>query len=182
MQFRRAAGQYWYRRPPGSGKTAVLVERVVGLLLDEDHPVDADRLLVMTFSNAAALEMKQRIMARVSDMLAVHPDDEQLLRQQLLLGRAQIGTVHSFCISLIRENFQLLGISPNLRVADEKELEILRRDCAKRHGRTVPQRTRSGVCRAGRAVEQRTRRQQALLDFIFTLRLCAGASVLPQLA
>ncbi len=114
----------------GSGKTAVLVERVVGLLLDEDHPVDADRLLVMTFSNAAALEMKQRIMARVSDMLAVHPDDEQLLRQQLLLGRAQIGTVHSFCISLIRENFQLLGISPNLRVADEKELEILRRDCA----------------------------------------------------
>ena len=65
----------------GSGKTAVLVERVVGLLLDEDHPVDADRLLVMTFSHAAALEMKQRIMARVSDMLAVHLEDYQLLRQ-----------------------------------------------------------------------------------------------------
>lgn len=114
----------------GSGKTAVLVERVVGRILDLDDPVDADRLLIATFSNAAALEMKQRITARISQLIAESPENERLQRQQLLLGRAQIGTIHSFCIDLIRSNFQVLGVPSNIRVGDEKELEILRRDCA----------------------------------------------------
>ena len=65
----------------GSGKTAVLVERVVGRILDEKNPVDADRLLIVTFSNAAALEMKQRIMARMSELIAAHPEDRRLRRQ-----------------------------------------------------------------------------------------------------
>ncbi|MEM1483916.1 helicase-exonuclease AddAB subunit AddA [Oscillospiraceae bacterium PP1C4] len=115
----------------GSGKTAVLVERVVGRILDKHDPIDADRMLVVTFSNAAALEMKQRIIARVSGMLAENPEDARLQRQQLLLGRAQISTIHSFCLELIRSNFQLLGISSNMRIADQKELDILRRDCAR---------------------------------------------------
>lgn len=115
----------------GSGKTAVLVERVVGRILDEKNPVDADRLLIVTFSNAAALEMKQRIMARMSELIAAHPEDRRLRRQQLLLGRAQISTIHSFCLELIRSNFQALGIASNTRAADERELEIMRRDCAR---------------------------------------------------
>lgn len=115
----------------GSGKTAVLVERVVGRILDENDPVDADRLLVVTFSNAAALEMKQRIMARITALLTEHPGDARLKRQQLLLARAQISTIHSFCLELIRSNFQQLGISSNIRTADDKELDILRMDCAK---------------------------------------------------
>lgn len=114
----------------GSGKTAVLVERVIGRILDSENPIDADRLLVVTFSNAAALEMKQRILARINAMLAESPEDARLQRQQLLLGRAQISTIHSFCIELIRSNFQRLDISPGVRVADAKELEIIRRDCA----------------------------------------------------
>lgn len=115
----------------GSGKTAVLVERVIGRILDADNPIDADRMLVVTFSNAAALEMKQRIMEKISGMIAENPADERLQRQQLLLERAQISTIHAFCLELIRTNFQKLGISSNVRTGDEKELEILRRDIAR---------------------------------------------------
>ena len=115
----------------GSGKTAVLVERVIGRILDADNPIDADRMLVVTFSNAAALEMKQRIMEKISGMIAENPTDERLQRQQLLLERAQISTIHAFCLELIRTNFQKLGISSNVRTGDEKELEILRRDIAR---------------------------------------------------
>ncbi|MCI8650254.1 MAG: helicase-exonuclease AddAB subunit AddA [Anaerotruncus sp.] len=126
----------------GSGKTAVLVERVVGRILDKEQPVDADRLLVVTFSNAAALEMKQRIIARIGELLAAQPENEWLQRQQLLLGRAQISTIHSFCQELIRSNFQKLGIVSNIRVADEKELELLRLDCA---GQVVEQFHQDGM-------------------------------------
>lgn len=114
----------------GSGKTAVLVERVIHRILDKNNPIDADRLLVVTFSNAAALEMKQRIMARVNALLCENPNDALLKRQQLLLTRAHISTIHAFCLDLIRSNFQQLGISSNIRTADEKELDILRMDCA----------------------------------------------------
>ena len=88
-------------------------------------------MLVVTFSNAAALEMKQRIMEKISGMIAENPADERLQRQQLLLERAQISTIHAFCLELIRTNFQKLGISSNVRTGDEKELEILRRDIAR---------------------------------------------------
>lgn len=113
----------------GSGKTAVLVERVVSLLTDQPHPVDADRLLIVTFSNAAAAEMKQRIGARLSQLERASPGDLQLQRQLALLHSAQISTVHAFCLNLIRENFQKLDISPDFSIADEQELDILRADC-----------------------------------------------------
>lgn len=114
----------------GSGKTAVLVERVIGRILDEENPIDAHRMLVVTFSNAAALEMKQRIAARISSLVAQQPENAHLRRQQLLLERAQISTIHAFCMDLIKSNFHLLGLPSSLRVGDEKELEVLRRDCA----------------------------------------------------
>lgn len=135
----------------GSGKTAVLVERVVGRILDKINPVDADRLLVVTFSNAAAIEMKQRIMARVTALLAENPNNAHLKRQQLLLARAQISTIHAFCLDLIRSNFQKLGISSNIRTADDKELDILRMDCAKQSVERFYQQDKNGEF--GRLIE-----------------------------
>ncbi|WOC33406.1 MULTISPECIES: helicase-exonuclease AddAB subunit AddA [Caproicibacterium] len=110
----------------GSGKTAVLVERMVGLILDEHAPVDADRLLVVTFTKAAAAEMRDRIDKRLSQELRNHPASAFLQRQKILLSRAHIGTVDSFCSDLVRENFSLLGIPADFRVADPGEMEVLR--------------------------------------------------------
>lgn len=112
----------------GSGKTAVLVERVISRLLDEDDPCTADRLLIVTFSNAAAGEMKERISARIAALVAADPFNLRLKRQQLGLSRANISTIHSFCLDLIRTHFQKLGVSPDFRVADENELSVMRAD------------------------------------------------------
>jgi ATP-dependent helicase/nuclease subunit A len=110
----------------GSGKTAVLVERVIGMLTRQEDPVDADELLVVTFSNAAAREMKQRISRRLWELARDNPGDQRLARQQLLLESAQISTIHAFCISLIRSYFQRLGIPAEFRIAEERELDVLR--------------------------------------------------------
>ena len=114
----------------GSGKTAVLVERVLGLMLDAEHPVDVDRLLVMTFSNAAAKEMKQRISQRLGEKLRQDPQNTTLLRQQLLLPRAHISTIHSFCLQLLRDHFQRLDLAPDFRLAEEKQMTVLRKQAA----------------------------------------------------
>ena len=81
----------------GSGKTAVLVERIVRMVCDEEHPVDIDRLLVVTFTNAAAAEMRERIAAGISKRLAERPDSAHIQRQSTLLHNAQITTIDSFC-------------------------------------------------------------------------------------
>lgn len=114
----------------GSGKTSVLVERVVSRILDPVEPVDADRLLIVTFSNAAAAEMRERIAARLGELSAARPGDQRLRRQQLLVQKAQISTIHAFCLELIREHFPLLDISPDFRVADDSELAIYREEAA----------------------------------------------------
>ena len=114
----------------GSGKTAVLVERVIQRILDPIAPVDADRLLIVTFSKAAAQEMKQRISLKLSQLIEENPQDAALARQQSLLARAQISTIHSFCQELLRQNFQALDLPPDFRVGDEKELDLLRADAA----------------------------------------------------
>lgn len=113
----------------GSGKTAVLVERVMGRIRDPEHPVDADRMLVVTFSNAAALEMKQRLMRALDEAMADTPEDVALQKQRRLVERAKICTIHAFCLDLIREHFHQLGLSPNTRAGDEKELGLLRQEC-----------------------------------------------------
>ena len=112
----------------GSGKTSVLVERVIRRITDSDHPVDADRLLVVTFTKAAAAEMKQRLSAALSQKIAEEPHNRRLQRQQMLLPRAHISTVHSFCSALLRDNFHLLDISPQFKVAEEADIRLLQQE------------------------------------------------------
>ena len=109
----------------GSGKTAVLVERVIERLTDEESPTDADRLLVVTFTKAAAAEMRERIERRLLELIREHPENARLRRQQLLLQQAQICTVDSFCSSIVREFFYLLGIAPDFSVVSDKQQEEL---------------------------------------------------------
>ena len=110
----------------GSGKTAVLVQRILHKITREENPVSIDRLLVVTFTKAAAAEMKQRIAAELSRRMGEHPGDRRLRRQQGLLPRAAISTVDSFCAKLVREHFHLLDISPQFRVAEDAETRLLR--------------------------------------------------------
>ncbi len=110
----------------GSGKTRVLVQRVIQRLTDPENPVSADRLLIVTFTKAAAAEMKSRITAAISDMLTLDPNNERLRRQQLLLPRADICTIHSFCSKLLKENFFSLDINRDFRIGTESELSVIR--------------------------------------------------------
>jgi len=104
-------GTLLVRAAAGSGKTAVLVERVVSMITDPQTPVDVDRLIVATFSNAAAQEMRGRISDRIEEILLNGSGGNRLRKQQLLLETAQIGTVHSFCLRLIREKSGSVGAS-----------------------------------------------------------------------
>ena len=106
----------------GSGKTAVLVERVIQRLTDRENPTSADRLLIVTFTKAAANEMLERITAAVEKLLRDNPTDGNLIRQQMLLPSAKICTIDSFCASLVKESFELLDFSPETVIADEVEL------------------------------------------------------------
>lgn len=112
----------------GSGKTAVLVQRVIERLTDEKRPCDADRLLVVTFTNAAAAEMRERISLKISELLEENPNNTHLQRQQVLLSRAHISTIHSFCSELVRDHFYKLNISPDFRISDEHEMKLLREE------------------------------------------------------
>lgn len=112
----------------GSGKTAVLVERIIEIVTDEEHPVDIDRLLVVTFTNAAAAEMRERIGKALSARLCQTPDNVHLQRQVSLLHNAQITTIDSFCLFVIRNNFNDIGLDPGFRIADEGELRLLKQD------------------------------------------------------
>lgn len=110
----------------GSGKTAVLVERILAHILDEKAPVDADRLLVVTFTRAAAAEMRARIERRLAQEREKQPESLFLQRQQILLTRAHIGTIDSFCGELVRAHFTELGFPADFRVADQSEIAVLR--------------------------------------------------------
>ena len=113
----------------GSGKTAVLVERIIRMISEGDHPLDIDQLLVMTFTNAAAAEMRERIGAAVELKLKERPDDEHLWLQAALIPQAQITTIDSFCLNIIRNHYNSLDIDPAFRIGDEGELSLLRGDC-----------------------------------------------------
>ena len=89
----------------GSGKTAVLVERIIQMITDDAHPVDIDRLLIVTFTSAAAAQMRERISKAVSERLEKNPENEHLQRQASLIHNAQITTIDSFCLFIIRNNF-----------------------------------------------------------------------------
>ena len=113
----------------GSGKTAVLVERIIQMISEGDRPLDIDQLLVMTFTNAAAAEMRERIGAAVEQKLKERPEDEHLWLQAALIPQAQITTIDSFCLNIIRSHYNSLDIDPAFRIGDEGELSLLRGDC-----------------------------------------------------
>ena len=106
----------------GSGKTRVLVERVVGLITDPEHPADADSLLIMTFTNAAAAKLRADITTRLAQEVRAHPGDRNLCRQQLLLQRASIGTVDAFCLHFVQQHFAMLDVPPDFETAEEADL------------------------------------------------------------
>lgn len=112
----------------GSGKTAVLVERIIKIVSDVDNPIDIDRLLVVTFTNAAASEMKERIGAAISKEQDKNPNSEVLRRQSTLLNKSNITTIHSFCLDVIRNNFHHIDLDPNFRISDETEAVLLKQD------------------------------------------------------
>lgn len=112
----------------GSGKTAVLVERILAKITDKTNPVDIDRLLIVTFTKAAAAEMRERIGDAIEKKLNEHPGDMHLQRQQTLLYNAQITTIDSFCLFVIRNYFHKIDLEPDFRVGEEGELKLLAGD------------------------------------------------------
>ena len=112
----------------GSGKTAVLVERIVKMVSDREHPVDIDRLLVVTFTNAAASEMRERISSALNERLAADPENEHLQRQTTLLHNARITTIDSFCLFVLRNQFHTIGLDPGFRIAEEGEDKLMRQE------------------------------------------------------
>ncbi len=112
----------------GSGKTAVLVERIIKRITDREHPVDIDKLLVVTFTKAAAAEMRERIGNAIEKCMEEYPEDENLKKQQTLLHNAQITTIDSFCLFVVRNHFEEIGLEPNFRIADTGEIKLLEMD------------------------------------------------------
>lgn len=112
----------------GSGKTAVLVERIIRMICDGEHPADIDRLLIVTFTNAAAAEMRERIAAGIAARLEADPGNEHIQKQSALLHNAQITTIDSFSLFLIRNHFNEIGLDPDFRVADEGEIKLLQQE------------------------------------------------------
>ncbi len=115
----------------GSGKTAVLVERIIQMIMDEKHPVDVDRLLVVTFTRAAAQEMRERIRNSLSKVIAEETDTKRkarLERQKTLLSHAKIMTIDSFCGYVVKNHFDEIGMDPGYRIADQSEMEIFEQE------------------------------------------------------
>lgn len=112
----------------GSGKTAVLVERILQKVLDEDKPLNIDDFLVVTFTKAAAAQMKEKIAARLESELEKKPENEHLARQVILVNRADITTIDSFCLKLVKEHFSLLNIDSTMNIGDNGMMELLKSD------------------------------------------------------
>ncbi|MFX3622453.1 MAG: helicase-exonuclease AddAB subunit AddA [Ectobacillus sp.] len=112
----------------GSGKTAVLVERIIKKVTNPDNPVDVDRLLVVTFTNASAQEMKNRIGEALEKALSANPASHHLRKQLSLVNRASISTIHSFCLQVIRAYYYMLDLDPGFRIANETEIELLKEE------------------------------------------------------
>lgn len=112
----------------GSGKTAVLVQRILEKIMDEKHPVNIDQLVIVTFTQAAAGEMRSRIQAAIEQQAALHPDNEHLQRQRTRIHMANISTIHSFCKQVIQNHFQETDLEPSFRIGDEGEWKLLRHE------------------------------------------------------
>lgn len=112
----------------GSGKTAVLVERIIKRITEGENPPDVDKLLVVTFTNAAAAQIRERVQQAIEKRLEADPRNRHLKRQQILIRQAKITTIDSFCLSVLREQFQQIDLDPSFRIGDEGELKLLQED------------------------------------------------------
>ncbi len=112
----------------GSGKTAVLVERILSKILDESDPKNIDQFLVVTFTKAAAAQMKEKISNKLEEMLKDNPDNQHLIKQTVLVNRADITTIDSFCLRLVKEHFSLLDMDSNINIGDNGMMELLKND------------------------------------------------------
>ena len=110
----------------GSGKTRVLTERLMAYLTDAEHPVDIDHFLVITYTRAAAAELRSRILDGIYARIASDPENRRLRRQVALCARAEIGTIHSFCADFLRANCAALALAPDFQVADTERCAALR--------------------------------------------------------
>ncbi len=108
----------------GSGKTAVLVERIINKVINEN--IDIDKILIVTFTNAAASEMRERILEAIYKKIEENPNNQNLQKQVILLNKASICTIDSFCLDVIKNNFFEIDISPNFRIGETQEIEILK--------------------------------------------------------
>lgn len=110
----------------GSGKTAVLVERIIQKIIKDG--IDIDKLLVVTFTNAAAAEMRERVLEAIYKKLDEEPENERLQKQLVLLGKSNICTIHSFCLEVIKNNFFEINLSANFRIGAEEEILLLKQE------------------------------------------------------
>ena len=112
----------------GSGKTAVLVERIIHMIAEGDNPIDIDRLVIVTFTKAAAAEMRSRISDAIEKKIVQHPDNIHLQRQLTLIHNAQITTIDSFCLNIVKNYFNEIDMEPDFKVGDEGELKMIAQD------------------------------------------------------
>ena len=112
----------------GSGKTAVLVERIIQMITSRENPIDIDKLLVVTFTNSAASEMRERIGDAIGKALDENPENKHLQNQLVLLNKSSITTIHSFCLDVIKSNFHRINLDPNFRIGDQTECAILKQE------------------------------------------------------
>ena len=112
----------------GSGKTRTIIHRIAYIL--NEGLARPYEILALTFTNKAAQEMKTRISARLETLSREKPEDLRLARQMILVEQASISTIHSFCLDLIRQNFQKLDLQPDFRIADERETALMRQGAA----------------------------------------------------
>ena len=112
----------------GSGKTAVLVARILELIMDREHPCNIDEMVIVTFTKAAAAQMRQRIIKALEDQLEMKPGNVHLEKQIALIHQAQITTIHGFCKSIIDHHFYLLDLEPGFRIGEEAEIELIKKD------------------------------------------------------
>ena len=124
----KAKGTVLVSAAAGSGKTAVLTERVINKILNDENPVDIDRLLIITFTNAAAAEMKERISQKINNYIAENPDNKRAKQQQVLLDSAYVTTIDSFCIDVARDNFDLMNLNPEFKVATAEKTASLSKE------------------------------------------------------
>ncbi len=164
----------------GAGKTAVLVERIIQRMMDPDRPVDVDQLLIVTFTNAAAAEMRERIGQALGKALNENPHSKRLAKQLTMLNRASITTLHSFCLDLVRRYFYLLDLDPAFRVADDIEAELLRLEVLEALFEERYHREETGLFTALVDVYGGQRDDSKLQDMVLGLYRFAGSHPAPK--